>query len=70
MHTMKTLPAFALAATLTLAGCAQYASVSETKPQFRPARAPIGALVSTERSFSVFGVTPPFVKNCTLSVGC
>lgn len=25
MHTMKTLPAFALAATLTLAGCAQYA---------------------------------------------
>jgi hypothetical protein len=38
------------------AGCAQYASVSETKPQFRPARAPVGALVSTERVFPFFGL--------------
>jgi len=44
------------AGTLDLAGCAQYASVSETKPQFRPARAPVGALVSTERVFPFFGL--------------
>jgi pimeloyl-ACP methyl ester carboxylesterase len=46
---MKTSPALALAATLSLAGCAQYATVSQKKPQFRPVRAAVGALVSTER---------------------
>jgi pimeloyl-ACP methyl ester carboxylesterase len=46
---MKTIPAFALGAALTLASCAQYASVSEKKPQFRPVRAAGGTLVSTER---------------------
>ena len=49
MYTMKTIPAFALCATLTLAGCAQYATVSQKKPQFRPVRAAVGALVSTEQ---------------------
>jgi hypothetical protein len=48
---MKTLPAFALAATLTVACCAQYASVSETKAQFRPARASVGALASVSGFF-------------------
>ena len=46
---MKTSPALALAATLSLAGCAQYATVSQKKPQFRPVRATVGALVSAER---------------------
>jgi pimeloyl-ACP methyl ester carboxylesterase len=46
---MKTSPALALAATLSLAGCTQYATVSQKKPQFRPVRAALGALVSTER---------------------
>jgi hypothetical protein len=39
----------ALGGALTLASCARYASVSEKKPQFRPVRAAVGALVSTER---------------------
>ena len=38
-----------LATALALAGCAQYASVSEKRPQFRPVRATGGALVSVER---------------------
>lgn len=38
-----------LATALALAGCAQYASVSEERPQFRPVRATGGALVSVER---------------------
>ena len=46
---MKTSPALALAATLSLAGCAQYPTVAQKKPQFRPVRAAVGALVSTER---------------------
>ena len=46
---MKTSPALALAAALSLAGCAQYATVSQKKPQFRPVRATVGALVSAER---------------------
>jgi hypothetical protein len=38
-----------LTAALTFAGCAQYASISERRPQFRPVRAEIGALVSVEQ---------------------
>ncbi len=41
-----------LLAALTLAGCAQYASVSEKRPQFRPVRASIGALLSVERGIT------------------
>jgi pimeloyl-ACP methyl ester carboxylesterase len=36
-------------AALLLTGCAQYASVSERRPQFRPARAAVGALVPVEQ---------------------
>jgi pimeloyl-ACP methyl ester carboxylesterase len=38
-----------LAAALSLAGCAQYASVSPTKPLFRPVSAAAGALVTVEQ---------------------
>jgi pimeloyl-ACP methyl ester carboxylesterase len=40
---------FPLAAALTLAGCAQYASVSEKRPQLRPARAAAGTLDPLEQ---------------------
>ena len=42
----------ALAAAITLAGCAQYATVSEKSPQFRPVRATVGALVSVEQGIA------------------
>jgi pimeloyl-ACP methyl ester carboxylesterase len=38
-----------LTAALTFAGCAQYASISKKRPQFRPVRAAIGALISVEQ---------------------
>jgi pimeloyl-ACP methyl ester carboxylesterase len=40
---------FALALALAFAGCAQYATVSKTEPQFRPGRSAVGALVSVEQ---------------------
>ncbi|MES2923776.1 MAG: alpha/beta hydrolase [Verrucomicrobiota bacterium] len=40
------------AAALALAGCTQYASVSEKRPQFRPVRAGLGALTSVEQGIS------------------
>lgn len=43
-HTFTTL-----CAALTLAGCAQYATVSETRPRFQPVRATVGALVAVEQ---------------------
>ena len=46
---MKPRITLCLATALALAGCAQYASVSEKRPQFRPVRATGGALVSVER---------------------
>ena len=46
---MKPRITLCLATALTFAGCAQYASVSEKRPQFRPVRATGGALVSVER---------------------
>jgi pimeloyl-ACP methyl ester carboxylesterase len=50
---MKTHIIMTLAAVLTLAGCAApYASVSEKRPQFRPVRAVVGALVSVEQKIS------------------
>src|SRR5688572_2498766 len=42
----------ALAATLTFAGCAQYASVSEKRPQFRPVRSTGRALVPVEQNIT------------------
>src|SRR5262245_18557320 len=33
---------------LVLAGCAQYATVSERRPQYRPVRAAVGALASVD----------------------
>jgi pimeloyl-ACP methyl ester carboxylesterase len=41
-----------LLVALALAGCAQYATVSKTKPQFRPVRSTLGALVSAEQSIA------------------
>ena len=43
------IPILALA---LMTGCAQYATVSETKPRFRPIRATVGALASVERSIA------------------
>lgn len=40
---------FAIAIVFALAGCAQYASVSEKRPEFRPIRSTVGMLVSAER---------------------
>ncbi len=41
-----------LAAVCSLAGCSQYATVSEIRPQFRPLQATVGALVSVERGIA------------------
>lgn len=49
---MKTRSAgtiLAIAMALTFAGCAQYASVSQVRPQFRPLRTTVGALVSVQQ---------------------
>jgi pimeloyl-ACP methyl ester carboxylesterase len=47
---MRARITLSLATALALAGCAQYASVSEKRPQFRPVRATVGALASVERN--------------------
>jgi len=49
MNPKSTHPLAALCAALTLAGCAQYATVSETRPRFQPVRATVGALVAVEQ---------------------
>ncbi|EDY16378.1 hypothetical protein CfE428DRAFT_6095 [Chthoniobacter flavus Ellin428] len=49
-HVKKRYQFVAIAAALGLAGCAQYASVRETRPRFRPERAALEALVSVEQS--------------------
>ncbi|HEY5891706.1 MAG TPA: alpha/beta hydrolase [Chthoniobacterales bacterium] len=41
-----------LVSTLLFAGCAQYATVAERKPQFRPFRAAVGSLVSAEQNIA------------------
>jgi hypothetical protein len=46
---MKFSRTFLILVALAFAGCAQYASVSETRPQFRPVRAVGSALVSVEQ---------------------
>ncbi len=46
----RVFSAIALAAVLTLAGCSQYASISERRPQFRPVSTTVGAIVSAERA--------------------
>jgi len=43
---------FTLSASILLAGCAQYASVSERKPQFRPLRSLASSLASAEQSIA------------------
>jgi pimeloyl-ACP methyl ester carboxylesterase len=43
------LPILSLAAAVAFAGCAQYATIAEKRPPFRPVRATVGALVSVER---------------------
>jgi pimeloyl-ACP methyl ester carboxylesterase len=45
---MKPRLALLLAASLTFAGCAQYASISEKRPRFEPLRTAVGALASVE----------------------
>ena len=42
----------ALFIALLLSGCAQYASVSERRPQFRPVRSVASTLVSVEQSIA------------------
>ncbi|RBP42306.1 hypothetical protein DES53_10610 [Roseimicrobium gellanilyticum] len=42
-------PAIALLACLSLSSCARYATIAERRPQFRPIRTAVGALVSVER---------------------
>ncbi|MEA3210878.1 MAG: hypothetical protein QOE70_3935 [Chthoniobacter sp.] len=49
---MKPHITLTLAAALTFAGCAQYASVSEKRPRFRPVRTAVGALLSVERGIA------------------
>lgn len=47
---MKIVTRLTIAAlSLVLAGCTQYATISQTKPRFRPVRATVGALVSVAR---------------------
>lgn len=48
----RTVSIAALAAAITLAGCAQYATVSQKSPQFRPVSATVGALVSVEQGIT------------------
>jgi len=43
---------FALSIALVLSGCAQYASISEKRPQFQPGRFVTSALVSVEQSIA------------------
>src|SRR5262245_18328484 len=47
---LSRFPAFLVLASVALAGCTQYATISETRPKFRPIRAAIGALASIDRS--------------------
>jgi hypothetical protein len=42
-------PAIALLACLTLSSCARYATIAEKRPQFRPIRTAVGALLSVEK---------------------
>jgi pimeloyl-ACP methyl ester carboxylesterase len=44
-----TTPLAACVVVLSLAGCAEYASVSEKRPEFRPLRSTAGTLISAER---------------------
>ena len=48
---MKTRLCLLLCAAFTFAGCARYASVTERRPRFQPARATVGALAAVERRF-------------------
>ena len=52
MRAIKALPALTLAAALVLAGCAHYATVSETKPQFHPVRPTVGGLAGVEQGIA------------------
>src|SRR6476659_1527954 len=52
MRAIKALPALTLAAALALAGCAQFATVSETKPQFHPVGAATGGLATVEQEIA------------------
>ncbi|QIF00497.1 hypothetical protein [Roseimicrobium sp. ORNL1] len=42
-------PVLALLACFTLSSCARYATVTERRPQFRPVRTAVGALLSVEK---------------------
>lgn len=42
-------PALALVACFTLSSCARYATITERRPQFRPIRTAVGALLSVEK---------------------
>ena len=52
MRAIKALPALTLGAALVLAGCAHYATVSETKPQFHPVRPTVGGLAGVEQGIA------------------
>src|SRR5690349_6825087 len=41
-----------LAPALVLTSCTQYATISETRPVFRPLRAAVGTLVAAEQSIA------------------
>ena len=59
MRAIKALPALTLAAALVLAGCAHYATVSETKPQFHPVRPTVGGLAGVEQ-----GIAKALLSEC------
>lgn len=50
MRTARFSPLLAMA--LVLSGCAQYASVSERRPQYHPLRTTVGALISAEQAIA------------------
>jgi pimeloyl-ACP methyl ester carboxylesterase len=52
MKSLLAAAALALAALLSFTGCAQYATVSATRPQFRPVSASVGAIVSVPQGIA------------------
>jgi pimeloyl-ACP methyl ester carboxylesterase len=52
LNLMPLRPLFSILALALLTGCAQYATVSETKPRFRISRATVGTLAPVEQSIA------------------
>src|SRR5262245_19980332 len=58
----RLLSALLFSAALVLAGCAQYASVSEKRPRFHPLRTTVGALIEAQQGIvdpMKHGMKPP-----------